>query len=950
LTASARRDPFATTRLVVPQRALATRLELEFARRLGVCTGFQFLTPAEAFATLLPELADDVPRELRWRIAERLEHDPPQTWLSALTEPFAELKRHRLAQAVARRIDGYAMWRPADALRGVPFVPPDDPQRALWQTLESWLLPRHRGPLLERLRQRFCADDPALRALDWHWFLLSAPPEPQWQTLRSLINAGAPITLYQHTPTALYLGDSVRTKRQPYPPDDLPRLLAQHGQRLAELQDTLLELDTVEAIERFVPNAREGSLAALKALLFDGSGERPANTEQTLRIALGASELDELRWLKRQLIDAFNRDPTLEPREVLVLAVDVDRYGPLLAGVFAADASLGEAALPFTLSDGQQATVRLWQHLQFSFRLELGTFDRDTLEQLLLEPAYLAALGIDARSAREALDALVAAGFRFGLNSAARAHAGLGDDPDHSLTWAFDRLLLGVSGSAVEHAGIAAHQAGAIPLPLLATLDALRTDLLTLAALGSTIDTPEGWRDRLSDWLARRYHDDALSEILRTLAADLDAAIAATPAARLGIGAIAVCIATGAESTRRGSAFLAGAITVSALVPLRAVPARIVVLLGVSAGAFPRAAPHDPLDWLKREPRRAERDVRRDDSQLFLEAVSAAQEQLWITGIARSPSDLGTRPLAPVLDDLIADLQQVGVARDSVVEWLEPIAILAPVLPWSRPLRTADAPPATLPLRRLARALRMLPRRYVESAAPLLLADESRAPERLALDALDRWALGEALLKSPTLTFTQARARGLLALSTDADVFALACAQVAELNAVVDRAALRRMRLRVAIDQTHLIGSTWLDLSGNAWRIRAGKLGASALLEGWVHHLALNLAQPLARTTLVGFDEGVVKVTLNPVAPARRELSDLFDLYRCAEVELLGFYPEASLARLNGQQKGVDEALKAAAERDPAVAFAIHERADQLDADLAHYAERVFKPLFEARA
>ena len=67
--------------------------------------------------------------------------------------------------------------------------------------------------------------------------------------------------------------------------------------------------------------------------------------------------------------------------------------------------------------------------------------------------------------------------------------------------------------------------------------------------------------------------------------------------------------------------FRTGSLTVATMVPMRSVPHRVICLLGLDDGAFPRAGVDDGDDVLARDPRVGERDVRSEDRQLLLDAV-----------------------------------------------------------------------------------------------------------------------------------------------------------------------------------------------------------------------------------------------------------------------------------------------------------------------------------------
>ena len=61
---------------------------------------------------------------------------------------------------------------------------------------------------------------------------------------------------------------------------------------------------------------------------------------------------------------------------------------------------------------------------------------------------------------------------------------------------------------------------------------------------------------------------------------------------------------------------------------MRSVPHRVVCLLGLDDGVFPRAGEVDGDDVLARRPLVGERDARSEDRQLLLDAIMAATDTL----------------------------------------------------------------------------------------------------------------------------------------------------------------------------------------------------------------------------------------------------------------------------------------------------------------------------------
>ena len=97
---------------------------------------------------------------------------------------------------------------------------------------------------------------------------------------------------------------------------------------------------------------------------------------------------------------------------------------------------------------------------------------------------------------------------------------------------------------------------------------------------------------------------------------------------------------------------------------MRSVPHRVVCLLGLDDGVFPRQSTRDGDDVLARDPWVGERDPRSEDRQLFLDAISAAEDHLVITYTgADERTNLPVPPAVP-LGELLDALDRTASVPD----------------------------------------------------------------------------------------------------------------------------------------------------------------------------------------------------------------------------------------------------------------------------------------------
>jgi exodeoxyribonuclease V gamma subunit len=98
--------------------------------------------------------------------------------------------------------------------------------------------------------------------------------------------------------------------------------------------------------------------------------------------------------------------------------------------------------------------------------------------------------------------------------------------------------------------------------------------------------------------------------------------------------------------------FFAGAVTFATLMPMRAIPFRMVCLLGMNDGDYPRTRVPMDFDLMGHDYRPGDRSRREDDRYLFLEALLSARERLHLSWVGRSITDNSLRPPSVLVGQL----------------------------------------------------------------------------------------------------------------------------------------------------------------------------------------------------------------------------------------------------------------------------------------------------------
>ena len=432
----------------------------------------------------------------------------------------------------------------------------------------------------------------------------------------------------------------------------------------------------------------------------DGSGP-----DRSVQVHACHGATRQVEVLREVLVGLLQDDPTLEPRDVLVMCPDIEAYAPLFSAAFGLGGPEGSGASTGS-SNGIDGAA---PHPAHGLRVRLADRGLLSVNPLLALAAALVALAGGRGTASEVLDiaatdpvrtrfgwsdddlaqvgAWVAqARVRWGLTAGLRAPYRLDDLPHNTWEAGLDRLLLGVAmaeeedsqlgatlpvddvgSAAVDLAGqfaelVARLERGVVRLrtarSVAAWVGALRDSVLDVGAVAGR----DGWQlgqfeRELAGVLAGAPGEDTGQDEGRT---------AGGPELRLADVRALLVQRLQPRPTRAN--FRTGNLTVATLVPMRSVPHRVVCLLGLDDGVFPRTTVPDGDDVLARDPFTGERDPRSEDRQLLLDAVLAAQDTLVVTYTGANEHNGQERPPAVPLGELLDALDRTaGGARDQVV-------------------------------------------------------------------------------------------------------------------------------------------------------------------------------------------------------------------------------------------------------------------------------------------
>ena len=124
--------------------------------------------------------------------------------------------------------------------------------------------------------------------------------------------------------------------------------------------------------------------------------------------------------MRDRILQWLAADPELEPRDVLVMTPQIERYAPLLSSVFNDTAAIG-VDLPWRLTDrSQQSSPGLSMAMFTLLELAATRLTATGLERLLANPALQGQQGLTPEESVLITQTLQRSGFRWGLDARAR--------------------------------------------------------------------------------------------------------------------------------------------------------------------------------------------------------------------------------------------------------------------------------------------------------------------------------------------------------------------------------------------------------------------------------------------------------------------------------------------------------------------------------------------------
>jgi len=671
-------SPFAKEVFLIQSQGMERWLSQQLASQFKVWGNYEFLFPGKFFSSLAQNIdsrLSDAAFErnlMLWRIEALLRRLDGEVFLPLtqyLSGENVALKRYQLAQQLAQIFDQYQMMRP-DMLAAwqkgqlLHQTTTERWQQALWLQITEQTGNKHRGSLwLDVIAKLNAAEEGAFSAQlpeRISVFGLNTMP-PLFLSYLEGLSKHCQLHLYLLNPAQDFWAD-LASKRQRANDENFTGhpLLSTLGQQGREFQEMLLEQAQFDLEpESFELSEAQNNLQRLQnGILNNSLDEQPLQKDDSISIHACHSRMREVEVLKNQLLQALEKDPTLELRDIVVMAPDIQVYEPFISAVFdEVQHAIADRSLRLS-NNALDAFIRFLD-------LSQSRFGWQTVLDLLEQPVVYPGFGLSEVDLELIKHWVQDTHVRWGKSARHKQELGLPELSENTWQATLDRLLMGYAvGSDQDFvADVLPYRdiEGSSALALGGLCDFMQ--LLFKASKELKQAKP------LKNWSTQLYYyaDQLLAaaepverQQLNELLAELSAELAAVHNDDIELQVIISWLEGMVAERKSSNGFLRGQLTFCSMLPMRSIPFKVIALLGMNDGEFPKIDRNPTFDLLAQHFRKGDRSRRSDDRYQFLEILLSARQQLIMTYIGQSISHNDAIPPSVVISELLEVLQCGG--------------------------------------------------------------------------------------------------------------------------------------------------------------------------------------------------------------------------------------------------------------------------------------------------
>ena len=709
--------PLAREIVIVQSRGMERWVSMQVARYLGISANISFVFPrafiSRVVSAVMPEFKENQATDaesMTWRILGALPSFVKRPGFEAIdvylrsdaVEGRAEhftLKHFQLAERIAHLFDQYLIFRPDMILSweaGKTGSKEEKWQADIWRKLAEGDYLQHPARVRERFLAKMkqgkvgAADLPERISV----FGISSLPRFHLEIIHALASV-VNVNLFLMSPSQEFWLD-IRSEREmrrelkrvrektalPTPSEDA--LYLERGNSLLSSMGTLgreffssMSDFQAEFYDSFVEGDEHSLLSAIQGDILnlrdrgrgsDKSQLEISDSDRSVQIHSCHSMMREVEVLSDNILSMFEDNPSLMPKDILVMTPDIEAYAPFIQAVFGVP-ERGESGdgrfIPFSIADvSVKRDIGIVDMFFEILDLVGSRLEVSRVISILESPCVGRKFDLSEKDIALVRRWVAEVRIYWGLDGDARERMGLPGFPENTWKAGILRLIMGFAmppkddrlfEGVLPYGGIEGSDAAVLGRFL------TFVDLLFVKARELEHSMMPGeWASALTGIMDGffRADDDVESErglhLFRQKIGNLkDVEAKAGFREALGIDVIKQYLKRVLTEEMVRGGFLTGGMTFSAMLPMRSIPFKVICLLGMNSNSFPRESRSVGFDLMAKSPRSGDPSRRNDDRYLFLEAILSAREGLYISHIGQSIEDNSPIPPSVLVSELL---------------------------------------------------------------------------------------------------------------------------------------------------------------------------------------------------------------------------------------------------------------------------------------------------------
>ena len=675
-------DPFKKDKIIVQSRGMAAWLKQQIAQHNKICANIEFPFLNNFINDILENTLKDslkpdtikFSREIMsWKIYNLLEEkiDLFPELYTYVKNDNKELKQFQLSEKIAETFDQYLIYRPEMMINWENSVVSDNDnlwQAKIWKELTKDLTSTAKG-FHNFFNSNTISDIPHERIilfgisymplifldffkklgelgyLDVHFIYLN-PSEDNWYFNLSdkmidkyLSQSGSLKTLSEEE---LYLEEG-------------NKLLSSYGQAGREFFGAVVNITEGNHTECFTEDKRTTILKIIQDDIFkniDKTKTLPSDkkniddNDKSIKIHNCHNRTREVEVLYDNILNNIEKHQDMQPRDIIVMAPDISEYASTIKSIFDSknkEQSFKKTILPYSLSDVNTAMHSKIIKSYFDIlNLNFSKFKMTEIMDILETKAIYETFDIEDSELDYIRKWIIESGMRWGIDSEHRKNLNLPAFNQNSISSGFDRMLLGYSlednGEIYSDKIIPYDEIELSNSELLGKFSYFIQCLINVKELVDEPKTLSSWTLKLNQILDTFFADDnntyrelvRIRKVIDNLA-ETEQLISFDK--KISYDTIKYYLAQKAGNDKIFEGFLRGKITFCTMQPMRTVPAKLICLLGMNEGVFPREEKKAGFNIMEKNVRFCDKSKTLEDRFIFLESFLAAKTAFYVSYI-----------------------------------------------------------------------------------------------------------------------------------------------------------------------------------------------------------------------------------------------------------------------------------------------------------------------------